>query len=296
VGRESFEEIAGSTLEGISAEQRAEHIYADFVVLVDFLQQATGDGEVALDRHLLIRMLKERGQKGIEAFLDKPQFRNKGRWELEEIRFLLSELSRSSPDPDLPEGEDVGIEEAVLQAEERPDESATTEVSGELREGDGAPNVGSSPSGMITLVESDEESQGEVSAPAVEVSGSNGQEAISSDKMPSGPAPASRQRYPEDPMSVTMLVHREDIEAQPPGPYLPLEQLMGRKDRRLILKKVFQKNEAAFEQFVARINELDRWKEAKVLIDQELEDRGVRPFSNEATRLGDIVFQRYFKR
>ncbi len=90
------------------------------------------------------------------------------------------------------------------------------------------------------------------------------------------------------------IIRREMIEYQPEVMLVSLFTLFEEKNKKLIQKKIFKKDEEAFVNFIKRLDEIDNWKEAKTIIDDELMMRSVQPFSREALVLGDIVFNRYF--
>ena len=90
------------------------------------------------------------------------------------------------------------------------------------------------------------------------------------------------------------IIRREMIEYQPEVTLVSLFKLFDDKSKKLIQKKIFKKDEEAFDNFVKRLDEIDNWKEAKTIIDDELMMRSIQPFSREALTLGDIVFNRYF--
>lgn len=89
-------------------------------------------------------------------------------------------------------------------------------------------------------------------------------------------------------------IDRKQLESQPDGPIPDLDLVIDVKSRKMLVKKIFKKDEAAYKFFIAKLQEKMTWKEAKVLIDHELFNRNVEPFSREAIRLGDLVFNRYF--
>ncbi|MDZ7384801.1 MAG: hypothetical protein ONB07_01655 [candidate division KSB1 bacterium] len=90
------------------------------------------------------------------------------------------------------------------------------------------------------------------------------------------------------------VIHRSDIERQPPGPYPSLRSLIGNKERKMFIKKLFDNDRGAYHAFIDKLEGIERWKEAKAIIDQELARRQISPFCREAARLGDLVFSRYF--
>ncbi|MFQ5708871.1 MAG: hypothetical protein ACE5HO_15550 [bacterium] len=94
----------------------------------------------------------------------------------------------------------------------------------------------------------------------------------------------------------TLIINRKDIETQPPGPYPNLRTLINPKTRKVFIKKIFSKNKEAYSEFIERLEQLDRWKDAKALIDSELFKRNISPYSKEAVLLGDVVFSRYFSK
>lgn len=91
-----------------------------------------------------------------------------------------------------------------------------------------------------------------------------------------------------------LIINRRDIESQPPGPYPSLQSLINNKAQKLFIKKIFRKDVKKYSEFIQQLEEQDKWKDAKAIIDIELENRGISPYSKEAVHLGDIVFSRYF--
>lgn len=111
---------------------------------------------------------------------------------------------------------------------------------------------------------------------------------------PGSPEAASETSYAEDDAEDLQLVNRAKIEAQPPGPYPSLTQLIDEKNRRVFIKKIFQKDLDTYLSFVERLEAIKTWKEAKAFLDHEFQQRRVNPYSKEAIRLSDVVFKRYF--
>ena len=96
----------------------------------------------------------------------------------------------------------------------------------------------------------------------------------------------------KDPMD--MVITRSNIEKQPDGPLYSLMRLIDEKDKKYIQKKIFDNDHSAYHKFIMQLEMIDNWKEAKRVIDNELFIRSIEPFSKEALRLGDLVFNRYF--
>ena len=91
-----------------------------------------------------------------------------------------------------------------------------------------------------------------------------------------------------------LIIKRSKIEEQPDGPLDSLKNLIEEKNERFIIKKIFDNKKMDYIQFIDQLDVIESWKEAKEKIDKELFFRSVKPFSKEALRLGDLVFNRYF--
>jgi len=96
--------------------------------------------------------------------------------------------------------------------------------------------------------------------------------------------------------SENWIIDRNKIEQQPDGPLEPMENLIDEKNRKFLVKKIFDQDCSAYENFISKLNEIDNWKKAKEVIEIELHQRHIMPFSKEALRLGDLAFTRYFKK
>ena len=91
-----------------------------------------------------------------------------------------------------------------------------------------------------------------------------------------------------------MVIKRSNIEKQPDGPLHSLRRLIDEKDMKYIQKRIFDNDIRAYNEFIRQLEVIESWKEAKKIIDNELFMRSIEPFSKEALRLGDLVFNRYF--
>lgn len=90
------------------------------------------------------------------------------------------------------------------------------------------------------------------------------------------------------------IIERSQIEKQPEGPIEPLIELIEEKEAKFLIKRVFNSRKTEYDKFIERLEAIDNWKKAKEIIDVELNLRGIKPFSKEALKLGDLVFNRYF--
>jgi hypothetical protein len=89
-------------------------------------------------------------------------------------------------------------------------------------------------------------------------------------------------------------VYQAQREHQPPGPYPSIHTLIDAKDSKVFVLKLFERDERAYQTFIDKVDRIDKWREAKQLIDWELNKRKLDPYSREAVKLGDVVFSKYF--
>jgi len=96
----------------------------------------------------------------------------------------------------------------------------------------------------------------------------------------------------EDPLD--RIIKRSQIEKQPDGPIESLKKIIDEKNEKFLIKRIFKNEKAEYHEFIEHLEQIESWKEAKEIIDRELNIREIKPFSKEALRLGDLVFTRYF--
>ncbi len=92
----------------------------------------------------------------------------------------------------------------------------------------------------------------------------------------------------------SLIIERSKIEEQPDGPIDQLRNLINDKDEKFLLKRIFENDRMEYDEFIGQLENINNWKDAKERIDIELSARSIQPFSKEALRLGDLVFNRYF--
>lgn len=73
-----------------------------------------------------------------------------------------------------------------------------------------------------------------------------------------------------------------------------LRELISRDDRKRFLKKIFKKDDVRYTSSVQALNAITSWKEASMYIDKILISNDVDPYSNEAVRFSEVVYQRFF--
>ncbi len=78
------------------------------------------------------------------------------------------------------------------------------------------------------------------------------------------------------------------------GPLEDLHNMIKGRTRKKIIKKLFRKDEAAFNEFINKLNSMSSWKEASHFIDDTFYELNINPYSKEAITFSDIVYMRFF--
>ncbi len=78
------------------------------------------------------------------------------------------------------------------------------------------------------------------------------------------------------------------------GPLEDLHNMIKGRTRKKIIKKLFKKDEAAFNEFINKLNAMGSWKEASRFIDDTFYELNINPYSKEAITFSDIVYMRFF--
>jgi hypothetical protein len=73
-----------------------------------------------------------------------------------------------------------------------------------------------------------------------------------------------------------------------------LSKIITPKQRKRFVKKIFNKKERQYQEFVNLMNSTPTWKHASNLIDNFFYQQGINPYSKEALELSDMVYNRYF--
>jgi len=79
-------------------------------------------------------------------------------------------------------------------------------------------------------------------------------------------------------------------------PYQSLQRLIDEQSKAMFVKKIFRKDGEAYGRFIELLEVAENWKAAKEILDEEVSMRKINPYSREAVRLSDLVFNRYFPR
>jgi len=230
---------------------------SDVKAFLEFISHIKGTAENAINKDILLLLLDERNLNQYEQAFQTTS--NNNDWiDLNEILIILQESDGNNSAATVTETNEIDddLEDIIVSVVE-PDQLETEQVKED-----------------ISTIEKDSDN---VHIKKIDTKG--------------------KKHHPKieawtDPQN--FIIDRSMIEHQPIGPLFSLNSLIDDRSKRLIQKKIFKKDDLAYHTFIRKLEEIDNWKEAKQVIDDELMMRSIQPFSKEALKLGDLVFNRYF--
>jgi hypothetical protein len=282
ITKETFSGLCQQAETEVYGDHPVSSMTADLKEYEIFCQSVDDSYNGHIDSQTVLGMLQERGLGDLAEAL-RPEVTQQGSWVISEVermlnrRIVITESPRPVQEPDTAVSQpeyDLGefIYEAAAEEEKPPTAPA---VSGK--------RVLVEEQTSLTFQEEevfpDERRLGAKPSPPVERAVHKA---------------APEIVYDEDDAEDLQVVNRAKIEAQPPGPYPSLTQLIDEKSRRVFIKKIFQKDLDTYLDFIERLEAIKTWKEAKTFLDHEFQQHRVNQYSKEAIRLSDLVFKRYF--
>lgn len=266
---EDFRKILGKTNRQVYQENFIKSFVSDVAAFANFLSMIHGYKNKKIDINLLKLLLVERNLKQyISSFDIYPDTKI----DIDKIALILNNKGKEDPDLD-----DDEIENFMMVSISDNQSDDFIEKRSKLYKN-----------------EIDQSFDGLEPGKEKSFSSDKNTNQISSDELIAGPG----KKFPKitnlwkDPMD--MVIKRSNIEKQPDGPIYSLRRIIDEKDKKFIQKRIFDNDHQAYNEFIRQLELIDNWKEAKKIIDNELFMRSIEPFSKEALRLGDLVFNRYF--
>jgi len=80
------------------------------------------------------------------------------------------------------------------------------------------------------------------------------------------------------------------------GELSDIHALISSRDKKRILKRVFNKDAKAYKDFFDLVNSTQTWDIAAIIIEDLFAGREINPYSKEAIKLGHLVYLRYFSK
>ncbi len=106
----------------------------------------------------------------------------------------------------------------------------------------------------------------------------------------SSPAPPQQKHIPP----IESVEKNHSVMEQRQMSLADLRTMIAEDDRRRFLKKIFLKDEGHYESTMTSLNAMSSWKQASLFIDEIFIANEVDPYSNDARRFQEIVYQRFF--
>lgn len=268
---EDFKKILDATNKKVYQENFIESFISDVVAFTKFLSMIHGYETKSIDINLINLLLTERNlNQFCSAFKTFPE----NKIEIDQIAYILGR-SRKDEEPDI---EDDEIEKFMMVSVSDDQGDNSVEKNSNLYKDE----INHSFKDLEPNNDNSFRSEESLNERAID-------ELTVTRKERKVPKITNMWKDPMD-----MVITRSKIEKQPDGPLHSLRVLIDEKDKKFIQKRIFDNDHRAYYQFIGQLEPVDNWKEAKRIIDNELFMRSVEPFSKEALRLGDLVFNRYF--
>lgn len=270
---EDFKKILDHTNKKVYQENFIKAFISDVIAFTDFLSMIHGYENKKIDINLLRLLLVERN---LNQYLSAFDINPEAKLDIDRIASILSNFLNNGrqEDSDLVEDDIEKFMMVPLSDDQRDDyiDRQTKLYKGEIDQ-------------SFEKLSQDERIYRRTKGSAYQ------SDPVESDVTVDRKIPKVTNVY-QDPMN--MVIKRSNIEKQPEGPLHPLRRLIEEKDKKFIQKKIFDNDIHAYNEFMRQLELINNWKEAKKIIYNELFMRSVEPFSKEALRLGDLVFNRYF--
>ena len=120
---------------------------------------------------------------------------------------------------------------------------------------------------------------------------------VSTDSVEPSPAPAevaeqpAAKLPPESPAKESPK--RQKSKKKDAPALIDVYSLFDLKEQKLFVRRLFQKDEVAFRNALDRLNPIGEWKDASFVLDEIFTANNVDPFSKEAIRLTEKLYERY---
>lgn len=277
ISKEGFEKLTKQIEQDVYRQTPIAPFLKEISLLLDFETTVTGENQSLIRSHVLTGMLRERELTSALNEINT-EAKRKDHWSINEIESVLERHF-------LVGNMEAGDEEALTLS--RTEKSDSEEIP--------LDEIGELDLSQEDIKESTSDAAKDASGIRIAFEEEEGGAADKSDDEELASEPDSKElSLLFDDEEENIPIDRDQIEKQPPGPYPELRSLINSDDQKKFVKKIFSEDVHQYTEFIQSLEKSDSWKEAKSIIDNELADRQINPYSEEAVRLGDIVFSRYF--
>ncbi|MFO7889408.1 MAG: hypothetical protein R6V04_03615 [bacterium] len=288
IDKNIFSNIATEQLQNIFQEDVVTKVLKDFSKLADFLSEVKGTEIKAIEGKTLQKFFADRNLWGFRRALEIEMKINGEVFTAQNLEVIMKRYMELKSDfegtgelENLDKGQELkdteNIEEKVIEKQEEQNLTAEQQTLEEVIE-----EERTSESLDWELEESADEDEEQE------------EEKIEPEKKSKKEKKKNKHmriiRRDED--SERKEIQEQEQEEMEENTYLDLglKDLIDSKMEKGFIKKLFDNNAKAYENVINKLNKTDSWREAKVLIDNELFKRDVDPFSREAIKLVDMVY------
>ncbi len=282
VDKNIFSNIATEQLQNIFKENVVDKVLKDFSVFIEFLSATKGEKIEDIDGKTLQEFFADRNLWGFRRALEVEMKINGNVFSAENLKVVLkrymelkNEFETSGEEKELQEKEpsltaeeekqELDTEEEIQKEEMEQEEKISETLDWELDEDT-----------EESIEEKQEETKEEKEAKPKEKKKNKSMRIIRRD---------DDSKRDTDEENVEEKLERETEELD-----LGLRDLIDPKMEKSFIKKLFDNNSKTYENLIEKLNKAESWREAKVLIDNELFKRDIDPFSREAIKLVDLVY------
>lgn len=261
ISQSQFEELIRGIDQQVFAKNPIETVLQTVKTINNFVNEGRPTSADTLDLKMLLVILKDRNLDGFAALIERQGEEGSGEISITELEQILRSGKTLRQLRKARAEEKVTLEEiADIETEKPKVEVESISVSEEVQM-----PMAAEPEAEEEEYEEEEEQPAAAAAPA-----------------PGGRASAAEQLA--DLVGQKMRGdHLEDI-----------NRLISPKQRKKFIKKIFNKKETQFQEFLSLMNNTPTWKHASNLIDSYFYQQGINPYSKEALEFSDLVYNRYF--
>jgi hypothetical protein len=273
LAKDEYGRIVDDIIRNIMKEDPVRIILRDFSVLTDFLSETKGEEITRIEGSVIQDFLADRRQSGFRKALDVEMKLGRNDFGPAELEVTLKRYLELKDE--LSKEPDVEKEEAEKEAPAEKNEKET-QAGAEAELGNGWD---------LEEVLSEEPIQVEDEA----------EQLVETPEEPPKQMRIIRREQKKEEESVQLeesvsVAESDGVSEKIEG----LHDLIDEKTEKVFVKKLFGGENDTYESLIKQLDEAENWREAKILIDNELFKRDVDPFSREAIKLVDLVYGRYY--
>ena len=276
VDKNIFSNIATEQLQNIFKEDVVDKVLKDFSVFIDFLSAIKGEKIKDIDGKTLQEFFADRNLWGFRRALEVEMKINGKVFSAENLEVVLKRYMELKNEFEASGGQETPEEEPSKAEKE---EEQELNIEEEIQEESAKEEKISETLDWELDEEAEEQKQEEAE-----------EEETKPKEKKKNKTMRIIRRDDDNKKDTSEDREEEEQEQETEELDLGLRDLIDSKMEKSFIKKLFDNNSKAYENLIEKLNKAESWREAKVLIDNELFKRDVDPFSREAIKLVDLVY------